>query len=199
MRTIVASIVGAVLLVSPLAARAQQGTVSLDAVARAMGAAGVRSLEITGTGTVYAVGQSTAPGAPWPRFTMRTSTRTINYETGALRDGNLGRLLGFDVYTSENMPEVTKAACLAWYKPSYAFVSQIAETEALRANDRFADRLRGLHVYGGKAVRSTGIVRWIDQWTDYMRRSDPERVLAAIREHLDASPDSALPLAAAQR
>jgi hypothetical protein len=24
-------------------------------------------------------------------------------------------------------------------------------------------------------------VRWIDQSTDYMRRSDPERVLAAIR------------------
>lgn len=80
----------------------------------------------------------------------------------ALRDGSLGRLLGFDVYTSENMPEVTKAAALAWYKPAYAFVDQIAETEALRANDRFADRLRGLHVYGGKAVRTSGIVRWIN-------------------------------------
>lgn len=79
-----------------------------------------------------------------------------------LRDGSLGRMLGFDTYTSENMPETTKAACLAWYKPSYAYVSQIEETEALRANDRFADRLRGLHVYGGKAVRTSGIVRWIN-------------------------------------
>ena len=83
-------------------------------------------------------------------------------EAGALRDASLGRLLGFDVYTSENMPEVTKAACLAWYKPAYAFVSQIQETEALRANDRFADRLRGLHVYGGLAVRTGGLVRWIN-------------------------------------
>lgn len=90
--------------------------------------------------------------------------------TDALRNANLGRLLGFDVYTSENMPEVNKAACLAWYKPSYAFVSQITETEALRANDRMADRLRGLHVYGGRAVRFTdgstssvtGLVRWIN-------------------------------------
>jgi peroxiredoxin len=48
-------------------------------------------------------------------------------------------------------------------------------------------------------VDAAGIVRWIDQSTDYMRRSDPERVLAAIREHLDDRPDSALPLAGAQR
>ncbi len=31
-------------------------------------------------------------------------------------------------------------------------------------------------------VDATGTVRWIDQATDYMRRSDPERVLGAIRE-----------------
>lgn len=30
-------------------------------------------------------------------------------------------------------------------------------------------------------VDAAGIVRWIDQATDYMRRSDPERVLAAVR------------------
>jgi peroxiredoxin len=30
-------------------------------------------------------------------------------------------------------------------------------------------------------VDAAGTVRWIDQATDYMRRSDPERVLAAIR------------------
>ena len=79
-----------------------------------------------------------------------------------LREASLGRLLGFDVYTSENMPTTNKAAALAWYRPSYAYVSQIQETEGMRATDRFADRLRGLHVYGGKAVRTSGIVRWIN-------------------------------------
>jgi peroxiredoxin len=34
-------------------------------------------------------------------------------------------------------------------------------------------------------VDAAGTVRWIDQATDYMHRSDPERVLAAIRTHLD--------------
>ena len=31
-------------------------------------------------------------------------------------------------------------------------------------------------------------VRWIDQASDYMRRSDPDRVLAAIRSTLDVMP-----------
>ena len=30
-----------------------------------------------------------------------------------------------------------------------------------------------------------GVVRWIDQSETYQRRSDPDTVLAALREHLD--------------
>ena len=33
-------------------------------------------------------------------------------------------------------------------------------------------------------VDAQGVVRWIDQSADYQVRSDPERVLAALREHL---------------
>jgi len=38
-------------------------------------------------------------------------------------------------------------------------------------------------------VDADGIVRWIDQATDYMHRSDPERVLAAIRSTLGTAPE----------
>jgi len=85
MRKIFISLV-AVLLLSPIAVQAQDGRVTLDNVAKAMGAANVKSIEVTASGASYAVGQSTAPGAPWPRFNVRTLTRTANYETGALRD-----------------------------------------------------------------------------------------------------------------
>ena len=34
-------------------------------------------------------------------------------------------------------------------------------------------------------VDASGIVRWIDQANDYQQRSDPDRVLAAIRAALD--------------
>jgi len=33
-------------------------------------------------------------------------------------------------------------------------------------------------------VDAEGVVRWIDQSKNYQRRSDPDIVLAALREHL---------------
>ena len=36
-------------------------------------------------------------------------------------------------------------------------------------------------------VDAQGTVRWIDQTDDYMLRSEPERVLTAIEEHLGAT------------
>lgn len=77
-----------------------------------------------------------------------------------MREAFIGRLLGFDLYTSENLPVVAKPSVAAWYKPAIGYVSQIVETEALRATDKFADRLRGLHVYGGKVTRAVGVSTW---------------------------------------
>lgn len=77
-----------------------------------------------------------------------------------LRDAALGRLLGFTVYVSENLPTVDAPSALAFYQPAVAYVSQIEQTEGLRAQDKFADRLRGLHVYGGKVIRPLGVATW---------------------------------------
>ncbi|MFW7414753.1 P22 phage major capsid protein family protein [Demequina sp. SO4-18] len=85
-----------------------------------------------------------------------TSVDTSGTPAG-LRDATLGRILGFTVYQSENLPNVAKPQAIAWHTSAYAFVSQVTETEAMRAERTFADRLRGLHVYGGKPVRSTAI------------------------------------------
>jgi len=74
--------------------------------------------------------------------------------SGALRDGTIGRVLGFTVVTTENLPQTNFPQALAVYTPGVAYVSQVQETEAMRAQDKFADRLRGLHVYGAKVVRS---------------------------------------------
>jgi glyoxylase-like metal-dependent hydrolase (beta-lactamase superfamily II) len=85
MRKMLASIV-AVVLLFPLAGYAQEGRTSLDAVSKAMGAATLKSFEITGNGMSYAVGQSEAPGAPWPRFHVKSVKRTVGYDTASLRD-----------------------------------------------------------------------------------------------------------------
>ena len=44
--------------------------------------------------------------------------------------------------------------------------------------------VRPLPIPTSLLVDAQGIVRWIDQAEDYQVRSDPGRVLAAIREHL---------------
>src|ERR1700752_5002522 len=76
----------AVLSLAPLTADAQDGRATLEAAAKALGATGLKSIEIQGSGTVFQVGQSQAPGVPWPQFNVRTFTRTVNYDTASLRD-----------------------------------------------------------------------------------------------------------------
>lgn len=83
------ALIAAVVLLSPLAAHAQNSRVSLDAVAKAMGTANVKSIEVTASGVNYAVGQSAAPGTPWPKFNVKTVTRVVNYETGSMRDDSV--------------------------------------------------------------------------------------------------------------
>jgi len=49
---------------------------------------------------------------------------------------------------------------------------------------RALPQLRPLPIPTTLLVDAKGIVRWIDQAADFQVRSDPERVLAALREHL---------------
>lgn len=100
--------------------------------------------------------------AEYESMLLKASSKLTSVDTSGspagLREAHLGRLLGFDVYVSENLPNVAKPQAIAWYKPAYSFVSQVEKTEGMRHDDSFSDRLRGLHVYGAKAFRPTGIV-----------------------------------------
>lgn len=100
--------------------------------------------------------------AEFESILLKAASRITNVDQSGspagLREASIGRLLGFDVYTSENLPNVAKPQAIAWYKPAFSYVSQIEKTEGLRDNNSFSDRLRGLHVYGAKSFRPTGIV-----------------------------------------
>lgn len=76
--------------------------------------------------------------------------------TDGLREAVIGRLLGFDVITSPWMDDA-KPTAVGLHKPSLAYVSQVQKTEAMRAEQKFADRVRGLHVYGAKILRPTAV------------------------------------------
>jgi hypothetical protein len=73
----------------------------------------------------------------------------------ALREGALGRIVGFDVFESNNVPTGTTGTydVMAGHPMATTFADQILETEAVRLIDFIGDGLRGLHVYGTKVVR----------------------------------------------
>lgn len=78
-------------------------------------------------------------------------------DNNGLRGATLGRILDFRIVTSNHLPEQDTSQFVAFNQRSVAFVSQIDQVEALRAENKFADRARALHVYGGKVVRPEGV------------------------------------------
>ncbi len=70
-----------------------------------------------------------------------------------LDKGCIGKFLGFRVYVSNNIQRVgDKYKCFARTKRAVAFAEQINEVEAYRPEKRFADAVKGLHLYGAKIV-----------------------------------------------
>ncbi len=80
MRLLSASVAGAFLL--PAAAFAA----SVDDFARAMGADKVSTIEFSGAGSFFALGQSAHPNMPWPRFKLESYTLSVNYGTASLTE-----------------------------------------------------------------------------------------------------------------
>ena len=79
-------------------------------------------------------------------------------DTAGLRRGTIGSLLNFRVISSNNLPEVDSPQAVFFVQEAAAYVSQIDKMEGMRAENKFADRIRGLHVYGAKVVRPEGIL-----------------------------------------
>ena len=77
-------LLAACLLLGPRMGAAEDTQAVLDGVGKAMGE--VKSLQYSGSGAFFSLGQSFTPGEPWPRFGLKSYTRTIDYETPALRD-----------------------------------------------------------------------------------------------------------------
>ncbi len=78
----------------------------------------------------------------------------------ALARGYLGSFMGFEIYTSNNIPISTNVStCQARTKRAVTFAEQINDVEAYRPEKRFADAVKGLHVYGGKIIYPKEIIR----------------------------------------
>lgn len=78
-------------------------------------------------------------------------------DTEGLRNATIGQLLGMRMVISNNLPAINTPQAVAFAPRAAAYVSQIDQVEAMRAQTKFADRIRALHVYGGKVVRPVGV------------------------------------------
>ena len=79
-----------------------------------------------------------------------------------LRNGKVtdGQIRGFKCYMSNNVPTstvqgATYRVLLAGHKSAVCTANQIAKTESFRSQNSFSDVVRGLHLYGRKAIRTT--------------------------------------------
>jgi len=78
-----------------------------------------------------------------------------------VRNGLVGQVAGFAVYESNNLPydSVAKTTTLiASVASATTYAEQIVETEAYRMEKRFADAVKGLHVYGASVTDGKRIV-----------------------------------------
>ncbi|MEI5909459.1 P22 coat protein - protein 5 domain protein [Bacillus spongiae] len=81
-----------------------------------------------------------------PRFTK---------DSNVLATGYIGNVSGMQVYTSNNVPNVSgqKYKVIAGTRIAISFAQSIDSIEAYRPENFFADAMKGLQFYGGKVIK----------------------------------------------
>jgi len=84
--------------------------------------------------------------------------------TSVMRNGRLGMIDRFTLYSSHNLNVVTDStfrcfSAIAGHKMGLTFASQMTEMESLRAESTFGNIIRGLQVYGFKVVKGEALAR----------------------------------------
>lgn len=95
-------------------------------------------------------------------------TKASDLGDDVVRNGVIGEFAGFEVKNTTNNPLVAASGgndayynVLAGVNLAYSFAMQINEMEEVRLEGQFADGMRGLMVYGSKAVAPQGLAKLI--------------------------------------
>lgn len=90
-----------------------------------------------------------------------TQANRANLEDGFMAgpNGLIGRVAGFDVYQSNQVPNTTakKYKVIAGYNGAWSYADQLTESVNYRPERRFAEGYKGLHVYGAKVLRPSNL------------------------------------------
>lgn len=93
-----------------------------------------------------------------PRFVAKSSDASQD----SLTEGAIYRAAGFEIRTSNNVPSAASGSATVFSIVGSSpiqgtFAQQILKTEAYRPEKRFADAVKGLHVYGAKVLRPKAV------------------------------------------
>lgn len=81
-------------------------------------------------------------------------------DDNALETGCIGTIAGCKVFVSKNIRvEDGVHKCMVRSKRSIAFAEQLSEMDAYRPEKRFADAVKGLHLYGAEVIYPYEMVR----------------------------------------
>ncbi len=100
---------------------------------------------------------------PWFHGLLLKDQKFVGYggaqAEATLRNGIVGEAAGFTIIKSNNVPNTasTKYRIVAGHPMAWSYAEQINSVEAYRPELRFADAMKGLHLYGAKIVRSTAL------------------------------------------
>jgi hypothetical protein len=99
---------------------------------------------------------------PWFHGVLLKDDRFVKSGVDAgdvrLRNGMVGEAAGFSILKSNNTPVSSgDYKIIAGHPIAWSYASQITKTEAYRPEKRFADAVKGLHVYGAKVVRPSAL------------------------------------------
>jgi glyoxylase-like metal-dependent hydrolase (beta-lactamase superfamily II) len=82
-----------------IALRAQEPQAVVPAViesaSKTMGVGGLQSIQYSGAGSTFLVGQAASPGGPWPRFELAKYVASVNYAGPAMREETVRRDVEF--------------------------------------------------------------------------------------------------------
>src|SRR5262245_61252891 len=120
----------------------QDARAVLEKAAQTLGAANLKSIQFSGTGFIYAVGQSPNPNAPWPKFNAKSYTRVINYETVSSREDFVRTQAENPPRGGGQQPLVGEQRQVLLISGDYAW--NMAGNNAVAAPTTFAERLMNI-------------------------------------------------------
>ncbi len=85
--------------------------------------------------------------------------------TSVLRNGRIGMIDRFMLYTSHNLAVSSgKFSLIAGHKMGFTFASQMTNMETIRSESTFGNIVRGLQVYGYKVVKGEALAQAVIQF-----------------------------------